>query len=1092
MAAIVLSQLATSMLAPSIYGVIGAGASVASSGFLWSVSQGLAGFAGSMVGSAIDRALFGTGAQNVEGPRLNDLTVQSSADGAALPRVYGTYRLAGNVIWSTGLEEIRHTESVGGGSGGGGGSVTTYAYRTDAAIAICEGEIAGVRRIWADTKLIYDIGSTASLASIVASSERAAAIRIYTGSSTQAADPLIQAIEGAASTPAYRGVAYVVFEDLQLADFGNRLPNFQFEVVRAGSSSTVLAQTFTQAAPTDVDHYAPRWSSSFDGQDVRVNVLWGQTYSPDELVALNVYLATPSGLVLERYESTPSDPAYPVVAAYDGALASLDEPGGIYRDYDNGGGSGSGYIWRGEINRQMVSMPICKIDSTTQQMSINDTTSVFPAKRGNVFAGISITSGYFCISQNGISVPYAHGLSPDPNAWCISDSYVHLAYIDSSNAACYFARFDKTTGALVDQYTAPTGATCCNGAVAYIEAMSDDELSLGIGKTYSYATNAFTALSGLTSVSGAFHRISDQVHVVFDVQSGGVARIRYYASGLTPSTQSLQTVVEDVLGMAGMSASEYDCTALASDVVRGYAVGRQMSMRAALDPLMAAYHFDLIEEGGKLLAVKRGGAIDATISDNDLGASESPDGVRVSVTRTNPVELPSEIAISYPDTGTEYQIATQYARRLTAPAQNKVTLSMPLVLTSQEAARLAEVALNVGWWSGRESYATAVNFNAARLSPADRVNLPVYGNTLSARITEVTLGKPGIVDIKAVPDVTSLYSGTAVGADTVDLSGVVGAASPAKLMLLDCVMLRDQDTGQGLYLGMCGYTYGWPGGGLYKSNDGGATWGLAATVPSGSAAVIGYATTVLADHGCTVWDRVNTVTLRLYAGATLSSATELAVLNGANAALLGAHGRWELIQFQTATLNGDGSYTLSNLLRGRRGTDYAAASHALYDVFVLLSTSTTQIIDLSSAEIGAARHYKAVTNGRSLEGTAAESLTYTGERLECLSPVDLRASRDGSGNITLTWKRRDRINAGWNNYSDIPMSEASEAYEVDIYASSAYATVTRTLTGLTSASASYTAAQQVTDFGATQATVYARVYQLSATVGRGHYRQGAV
>ena len=72
------------------------------------------------------------------------------------------------------------------------------------------------------------------------------------------------------------------------------------------------------------------------------------------------------------------------------------------------------------------------------------------------------------------------------------------------------------------------------------------------------------------------------------------------------------------------------------------------------------------------------------------------------------------------------------------------------------------------------------------------------------------------------------------------------------------------------------------------------------------------------------------------------------------------------------------------------------------------------------------------------------------------------------------------------------MSETSEAYEVDIYTSGTYGTLKRTLTGLTTPTASYTSAQQVTDFGANQATVYARVYQLSATTGRGHYLQGAI
>ena len=68
---------------------------------------------------------------------------------------------------------------------------------------------------------------------------------------------------------------------------------------------------------------------------------------------------------------------------------------------------------------------------------------------------------------------------------------------------------------------------------------------------------------------------------------------------------------------------------------------------------------------------------------------------------------------------------------------------------------------------------------------------------------------------------------------------------------------------------------------------------------------------------------------------------------------------------------------------------------------------------------------------------------------------------------------------------NVPIGEASEAYEIDIYDGSGYSTVKRTLTASTPAAA-YTSAQQVTDFGANQGTLYVRVYQLSATVGRGY------
>jgi hypothetical protein len=56
-------------------------------------------------------------------------------------------------------------------------------------------------------------------------------MRIYTGRGDQQPDPLIAEVEGADRCPAYRGLAYVVFEDLELGDFFNRIPALTFEVI---------------------------------------------------------------------------------------------------------------------------------------------------------------------------------------------------------------------------------------------------------------------------------------------------------------------------------------------------------------------------------------------------------------------------------------------------------------------------------------------------------------------------------------------------------------------------------------------------------------------------------------------------------------------------------------------------------------------------------------------------------------------------------------------------------------------------------------------------------------------------------------------
>ncbi len=183
---------------------------------------------GAVAGSVIDRALIGgTHIQrSVEGPRLSDLDIMASTEGAPIPRVYGRVRLAGEVIWATRLEEVVSTRTVtqgGGGKGGGGGgttvttTTTTYSYFANIAVGLCEGPIGHVARVWADGKPLDLSGLT---------------VRIYAGTEEQTPDPLIVAKEGADNAPAYRGLAYVVFERLPVANFGNRIPQLSFEVMR--------------------------------------------------------------------------------------------------------------------------------------------------------------------------------------------------------------------------------------------------------------------------------------------------------------------------------------------------------------------------------------------------------------------------------------------------------------------------------------------------------------------------------------------------------------------------------------------------------------------------------------------------------------------------------------------------------------------------------------------------------------------------------------------------------------------------------------------------------------------------------------------
>lgn len=171
-------------------------------------------YANSAISNAFDNRVF-------EGPRLDSFHLQTSRDGAPMARIYGRVRLAGQVIWASRIRETVTEEPLQSGKGGGP-TQRNYSYSISFAIGLCEGEILGVDRLWAN-------GAPLQIAGLVS--------RVYRGTEDQLPDPIISAIEGS-DVPSFRGTAYIVFEDFPLDDFGARLPQINAEVIRVPPTKT--------------------------------------------------------------------------------------------------------------------------------------------------------------------------------------------------------------------------------------------------------------------------------------------------------------------------------------------------------------------------------------------------------------------------------------------------------------------------------------------------------------------------------------------------------------------------------------------------------------------------------------------------------------------------------------------------------------------------------------------------------------------------------------------------------------------------------------------------------------------------------------
>ena len=179
--------------------------------------------AGATLGRVIDQRLLGGGSRAVETGRVDRLRIQTAGEGTPIPRIWGQMRVPGHVIWAGPLVETRREQGSGKGASPG---VTEIGYRLSFAVALCEGEILGVGRVWADGEEV---------------SPEDLNMRVYRGDESQLADPAIVAEEGE-EAPAYRGIAYVVFEALALDRWGNRVPQLSFEVTRAAAGGRGLSR----------------------------------------------------------------------------------------------------------------------------------------------------------------------------------------------------------------------------------------------------------------------------------------------------------------------------------------------------------------------------------------------------------------------------------------------------------------------------------------------------------------------------------------------------------------------------------------------------------------------------------------------------------------------------------------------------------------------------------------------------------------------------------------------------------------------------------------------------------------------------------
>lgn len=1076
--------------------IVGAVVGYFTGGTGWALVGNIA--SGAATGGAIGGMLDPPKGPTLVGPRLGDLSVQSATYGAHIPRIYGAVATYGNIFWLEGdrLKETL-TKKKQGGKGGGGSTVKTYSYSATFAVGLCEGPIAGVRRIWVGAKLIYDAGA-GDLESVIASNQAAQAFRVYLGKEDQQPDPRMQADKGVANTPAYRGLAYIVLYDYQLKDHGNSLMGAQVKVeVLAAQSVTPevislveSANTWNNTAAGQVCACAPLDERAFGTFHVRINdpiqarlphllelrpdgrLTVTQTALPPEF---------PAGKIITTLESCCLT-SYQFAATHDQAL------GQDFSVTVSGGGSGFATVLG-------VYRPTC----------LSEKNGVIWIVAKNSLIGPSVLIYKWVPPTSAPSFSFTYGTADVPTIAALDDG--GAVTMHRTNPGQFVMRKYDEAGGLVASASIPVGAnnfaindlraSFVDGKYFYVVANLSPITNKVINilrfdvelMSYVDRTDVAVNFSGLGG-SGKSLYINGRIGAFAAANSNsGISQAVFNFGRVSSSAVPLSDIASAEMLASGLTPADIDVTAL-TDEVRGYRVTQTGAIRAAIEPLQSAWPFDVIQSGYKIKAVKRGGATVATIPAELLdarAAGEAP-GPQITIVREMDTQLPRRVSIKHMDIAREYDIGEQYAERGGGDSISIREMEMPIVFNGAEAAQKAEVLLYL-YWLERHTIQFKLPPEYLGLQPADVITITATDATYELRLTNINYLSDGRLECVARYNSAAIYTSPATGESSAVVGGVVGLDGPSKYELLDIPALRSEMDAPMFVAAMTGYTAAWPGGILYRSSDGGQSWDDLQGWTGKS--TMGSARNAIAAHPGSVIDAASVLQVDLLAGE-LESVTELAMLNGSNYFAYGAHGRWEIVAAKNCVVQGDGSYYLTDLLRGRFGTERNTGNHAAGDAVVLLNDPDLALIGMDSASIGLERSYRGITAGRALDSDADRAFTYSGVNLECLSPVYLNGNRHPSTNDwTLTWIRRTRIGGEWRDLIDAPLSEATEAYEIEIYSSAAYTALKRTLTS-TAPTAAYTSAQQVTDFGSNQTTLYLRIYQLSATVGRGFPLQATI
>lgn len=446
------------------------------------------------------------------------------------------------------------------------------------------------------------------------------------------------------------------------------------------------------------------------------------------------------------------------------------------------------------------------------------------------------------------------------------------------------------------------------------------------------------------------------------------------------------------------------------DSIDGITLNNKISVNEVLTILQKIFFFDYYEQDGKLYITSKQTDSSLKIYDDELIEIEKEIFFKTNIIGEN--ELPYKLDLSYLNKDFNYETGHTYAERPSVNSNKRENESLPVVITAFKAQQIVEKLL-YSMWLERIIYEFKVPPKYIYLNPADVITLNVNETDIILRIMNITINEDNTIYVKAVKCDNSLYNFEKEEESYEDIETILPTSiTNANVFELPAInnIHTDIDKPE-VFMTTNANEKGWTGCGIYSAKTGSSNFNIMNESKTNS--IVGVCLNTLGSARPYYFDYANSLYVAfndMVDTDVLETADMFDFLDGENLALVGS----EIIQFKKAELQEDGSFKLSQLLRGQYGTEAYISTHSNDESFIFLNKGLVKE-QYTKSDIGTSYDYKFITFKNSFDNATDETLELTGKNLDPLPVCHVKILDLGTGDYTITWCARVQGSHNWKD-----------------------------------------------------------------------------